>query len=626
MSKKLRLILSLISITIIFICVNILSNKYFYKNRIDLTAEKIFTISPETSILLKELQEPIKIRLFFTSKLANGLPVFTAYHARISNLLKQYSELSQGKISVELIEPEPFSTSEDLAESHGLEGVNIDNAGKKFYFGLSAENSTDERGTIAFFDPDRTQFLEYDLTKLITKLANSETKKIGLISNLPVRGGGDFKIDNSFAPPTPQWAFLNQLEEQYEVRDVPKNAEFIPDDIEILLIIHPHNFKESTLYAIEQFVLRGGKAIIFMDSSVNLSTQEIITSDLSQLLDNWGIRFSSDQVATSKAKAINVQSLSADSRLTSYPKISWLEVDSSNMAADSIVTENLKKIRFIEGGFFETIESSQLKMRPLIRLDSASSTIKADIQSRHNSELSMQDYNNFVPDGKEKILAAQFNGKIKASLSPDDLDYKDDDVKTIIKQRHLSESKQDVNLILVADTDMLRNEFWARVQDLFGQTIIVPEADNGAFVLNAVELLSGDNLLINLRTRGVQTRRFEVLDNLRKTAEERFQMQERELKEKLSNLERRLKDLQSTENTNELFSKQQRSEISNFRDLFMQTRNELRAVQLELTREINQLGNILAFANIFIIPIILIILSLFIPNFLRKRSAKRLCK
>ncbi len=623
MIKSLRLSLVIIVALALFIGVNMLAKSKLHQ-RYDFTQERLFTISPETTKLLKQLKEPLHIRLFFTSKLAQGLPVFGSYHDRVVNILRHYEALSAGKITLELIEPEPFSEQEDLAVAHGIEGVAIDEAGLKFYFGASVENSTDERKVIPFFDPEKAQFLEYDLTKTLTDIAKNQRKKIGIISNLPVSGGADFKMTASLNAPTPKWAIITQIEEQFTVRNIPKEAEFIEDDIDILLLIHPHHFSTKTYYAVEQFLLRGGKALIFMDSSVNLSAQEFITSDFERLLNHWGVKFSGNMVAAEKATAMNVQSLSASSRLESYPKITWLELGAQNMAKDSVITEPLQRVRMIESGFFAPTKTMKLQFRPLISTGEEAAAIKVDINAKDNAVESVKLFNDFLPQGKKLHLAAQLSGEIEALIDWNELDFKNDEIKQLLKQRHIAKSKQPINVILVGDTDMLRNEFWARIQQLFGQQVIVPEADNSAFVLNSLELLSGDNLLINLRSRGNEVRRFVLLDELQKKAKEQFQAEENILKERLKQMEQRLMKLQSQrQNNGELFNEDQVKEIASFKQLFLNARKELRAVQHNLNNEITTLGNKIAFANILIAPLIMMLMAVIFPPFLRNFRLKK---
>jgi ABC-type uncharacterized transport system involved in gliding motility auxiliary subunit len=627
MLKKIRFLIIIAAACIIFAGVNVISKSIFAGKNYDFTQAHIFTISDDTKKFLSQIKEPLHIRLFYTSKLAQGLPVFQSYYGRIENLLRQYERLSNGKITIEMIEPEPFSEQEDLAVSHGIEGVPIDAAGDKFYFGASVENATDDRRTIAFFDPERAQFLEYDLTKMLGDISNLERKKIGLLSYLPIRGGGDFRTSASFTPPTPQWAILNQTEEQFEVRDIAKNAPFIPDDIDILLLVHPHNLSLQNYFAIEQFLMRGGKALIFMDSSVNLSAQEVITSDFSTLLEHWGIEFSGENVAAEKELAIPVQSLASNSVLQSYPKLNWLEIGKNNLSKDSVITAPLQKLRMIESGFFAANEDSKLQFNPLISTDSTAASIKADIAAKDNAEESMKLFNNFVPEGKKLHLAAQISGNIDALINVDALELKDEKLKELLQQRFIKTPKQPINVVLVGDSDMLRNEFWARITELFGRQMITPEADNGAFALNALELLSGDNFLIGLRTRGNEVRRFTVLDEMRKSASEEFQREENELKMRLKEMEERLKQLQADQqNGDELFSEAQTKEIASFKQLFLKARKELRAVQHNLNDEIAKLGNLLALINIFTVPILIALLSIFLPKWLRNHNVKKVRK
>lgn len=624
MFKKISFFSIIFAAIIIFLGINIVAKNYLSNLKYDFTEEKIFTTSNSTKNFLENIQEPLTIKLFYTNKLAQDLPVFQNYYSRIENMLSEYEALSNGMIKVEKIEPEPFSEAEDIAVSHGVEGITVNAAGSKFYFGASVENSIDERKTIAFFDPERAQFLEYDLTKMLDSINNFNRKKVGLLSYLPVRGSSNFQTTGNLMSPRPEWEIVNQIEERFEVTDIQKNAAFIPDDIDILLLIHPHNLSIKNYFAVEQFLLRGGKALIFMDSNVNFSQQAAITSDFSKLFDYWGIEFSDNMIATSKKLAINVQTLSESSRLQSYPKISWLEITGDNLSKNSVITSPLQKIRMIDSGFFKAKNNVKLKFTPLITTGKSASVNKVDINNQNNPENSLELFNNFVPQGESLTLAAQISGNIDALIKINELNIEDENLEKILQQRYIEKSKQPINLILVADTDMLRNEFWARIQQVFGQKIIVPESDNAAFMLNSLDLLSGDDFLINLRTRGNKLRRFTVLDNMKKQAAEKFQREENRLKSKLTQLEQRLKELQLQQNENgKLFTDSQTEEISSFKQIFLQTRKDLRAVQHQLNSKIDKLGNRLALLNIFLVPLLISIVAIFLPAFLRKRHTKK---
>jgi ABC-type uncharacterized transport system involved in gliding motility auxiliary subunit len=615
---------SIITAIILCISANLAARTWLYGADIDLTEDKLFTVSPETKTLLSKLEEPLHLRLFFTPTLAQGLPVFQSYHERVQNLLEQYRTFAKGNITLEYITPAPFTEEEDMAVSHGLEGVQVDGAGSKFYFGLSVENSTDDRGVMPFFDPERAQFLEYDLTKLITDIAKPKRKVIGLLSYLPVRGGAGFNMSAGLQAPSREWAFLSLLEDQFEVRDLNKAAEFIEDDVDIVLLIHPHHLPVASYYALEQFLLRGGKAMIFMDAHVNLPYQEERVSELEGLLKGWGITFEKDSIIAKKENAIHVQTLSSDSRLTAYPKITWLQLDAQNMAKDSVITAPLAHMRLIESGYFTKNDASTLTMKPLLFTQENAASLPAKEAIVDTQEASLSLYNNYVPNGKAYPLAVQLSGDITPQFSVDDLEIKEKEIAQAVQKRHLSKAQAPLNVIMVADTDILRDEFWARTQQLFSQEIVVPEADNGAFVLNAMEFLAGDNLLAGLRSRGTKERRFLVLDDIRKNAEEQFRREEQMLKIRLKEMEARLKELQSSNNDkSELFTAEQTKEITSFKALFVETRRQLRTVQRQLNEQIKTLGNQLAWCNILIAPALLLLIALFLPRYLRTRYVRQ---
>jgi ABC-type uncharacterized transport system involved in gliding motility auxiliary subunit len=611
MLGRTRFLISLVIGIIAFIAVNMVARDAFYGARLDLTQEKLYTLSKETKAIIGSLKEPLHIRFFYSAEQANGLPVFQSYAAQVRGMLSQLGDLSHGNIKVDIINPAPFTEEEDMAVSHGVQGVPVDEAGTKFYFGMSVENSTDDRGVVPFFDPARDQFLEYDVVRLIHDVAHPEKKKVGMISTLPMNGSASMGM-----APTGPWAVLEQMEATFDVKVLPKETTEIPSDLDVLVLVHPYGLSEATLYALDQYVLRGGKTLMFLDSHLQFPMNDTKESDLKPLMEKWGVSLVPGKVAAEKDAAIHVQQEGADTRLMAFPNVTWLEMGQGYLSKDSPVTASLNKIRVIESGYFTRDDKAAVTMEPLLQTTPAAMAVDAASLKDGGDMLAM--YRNFVPDSKPLVLSAQLTGNVESAFDGTDI--------AKANKQHLSRSTTPMHVIALGDADMLRDEIWVQKQNVFGNALSVPTADNGAFVLNAVEYLAGDNALFGLRTRGTQSREFTALDAMKRQAELTFREREQQLKAKLQAMEGRMRELQSEQQDGkQLFTDAQQQEIKGFRAAFLETRKELRSVQHQLNRDIERLGSRLALANIALVPLLVLILAFLLPPVLRRgfRPKKR---
>ena len=607
MNKTARFTLSLLLATVIFLGINMVARTAFYRTRLDLTQGHLYTLSPATKKIVSSVKEPLHIRFFFSEAQANGLPVFQAYADRVRGMLKQLADLSGGTITVDFFNPSPFTEEEDLAVSSGLQGIPVDDAGTKFYFGMSVENSTDDRGVMPFFDPAREKFLEYDTVRLMYDVAHPARKKVGLISSLPLGGIGGLQ-----PMPQDEWTVLTQLKQSVNVEVISREATSLPKDMDVLMLVHPYNLSEATLYAIDQYLLKGGKALIFLDSHLQLPIDGERQSDFSALMKGWGIALEPGKVAAEKDAAIQVTQPGMDTRLRAFPNVTWLEMGGSYLSKDSIVTTSLNKLRFIESGYFTRSKDATVAMEPLVTTTPAAMSVNAALLKDGGDPLAL--YKNYMPGSKPLVLAAQLTGNVKSAFGAEGhgKDY-------------VNASTAPLHVIVVGDSDMLRDEIWVEKQPFGSNVLTVPTADNGAFVLNAIEYLAGDNALITLRSRGTQAREFTALAALKQQAELRFSEQEQQLKEKLRGMEQRMKALQSQEqHGKELFDTSQQKEIHDFREAFMETRKQLRTVQHDLNRDIERLGRRLALLNIMAVPLLVLIFAFILPGFIRNRGRRRL--
>lgn len=592
---------------VVFIALNILGNALLNTSRIDLTEGKLYTLSEGTKGIITSLKEPVTLRFFYSEEQANGYPVIQSYGARLKGLLSQYQTLSSGKVKVEFINPKVFSEEEDLAVSLGIADLTVDNVGNKLYFGMSASNTTDERVVIPFFDPDKAPFIEYELTRIIHDLSNPKKPKIGLMTWLPLQGGGGTMFDVQG-----QWVIFQQMKESFDVDVLDKDATTIPDDVDVLMVVHPdEKLQDDTLYAIDQFILRGGRALLFTDPYTRMDGIMHPASNLEKLYTAWGIEMPMKESVADPEAAIRVQNEERGSVLESVSNPVWLALQKGNFNSAEMVSANLEMMRFIVSGHFvpkkpaDGQKPSEITLTPLVLSGASAAAVDS-----HNLMFNF-DPAQFMREAKplqnRAVMAARLSGKAHTAF-PDRSG-----------EKHLAQSEKHINVVVVGDVDMLRDGFWVNKQNVMGKEVLIPTANNGSFVLNALDYLSGGGDLIGLRSRMTADRPFEKVEAMRLQAESKFRKQEDELKMRLSDLERRLTQLQSgdevktDESGDMLLSPQQEEELNRFRDEMISTRKELRTVQRSLREEIEKLEQELKLVNIGLMPVLVLLLALFVP-------------
>ncbi|MFK8069019.1 MAG: Gldg family protein [Gammaproteobacteria bacterium] len=621
MSKRFITLSSLILAIVLFLAVNILASGTLTSWRMDMTDNKLFTLSEGTRNILKELEEPITLRYFFSQKMLNSIPNLKNYGARVRDMLEEYEDASNGKLKLIISDPEPFSELEDEAVSYGMRRLPVSNSGELAYFGLAGTNTTDDEEIISFFQPEKEQTLEYELTKMIYNLGNPKDRVIGVISTLPVFGQSSPDGRSN----SPAWAVMDIMRGEYQVRDLGVQTSYIEPEIDTLLVIHPKSLKDKTLYAIDQFVLKGGKAIVFVDPMSE--TDETMPDPQSQmtmperhstmptLFDKWGIAFDTTKVAGDIEASIRVQSGNPNGP-QEIAYIPWMRLQPKHFNKDDFSTNQLTLINLGTTGFLQKEEGATTTFTPLISTSENSMAYERDAVIFVRDPTALLDQ--FESGGKPLLIAARINGKVSTAY-PEGRPAADEKDPTFV-----SESKEDINLIVIADTDILADRFWVQYQNFMGSRVPTPHADNAKFILNSIDILGGSSDLISLRSRGQYSRPFDRVQDLQRQAEDQFRAREQALQQKLQEAEQRISQLQqqNTENSGTLLSPEQRKEIESFQQEQLKTRKELRSVQHDLKKNIEQLGTKLKFLNIGLIPILIGLLAIGTAVFNIKRRAR----
>ncbi len=584
---------------ILFVGLNIFADNFFTNARLDLTQYGQFTLSRGTRNILAKLQEPVTLKFYYSRTAGARYASTAAYAKRVRDLLGEYVALGRGKLILQEIDPEPFTPEEDQASAAGLTPASTDR-GDVVYFGLSGSNSIDGHQTIAYFAAAREAYLEYDLSALIYHLATPKKPAIGLLTSLPMTG----------TPQNPQpLAAYAALSQEYDVTTLANDFTAIPSNIDLLVVAHPQEMSPPQLLAIENFVLSGHRALIFVDPLSELvqqgNPQAAVSSDLGPLLHSWGVDFPSNMVLLDRALAQQVAA-SNDPREPAVAYPVWLHLTPQDFDPRDPVTASLQNINMASTGEIAPMRGATTIFRTLI-----GSSDQANMMDRAQL-MNLRDPTHLIeavrPTGVRYALAARITGP----------------AKTAFPNAPGAVQKGNVQLVIVADSDIWDDRFWVHVTNQLGRPVAEPFADNGALILNAVENLTGSDDLISLRTRASSDRPFTVVQALRQSAEIKYRETQDRLQANLTQAQQALQQLQQGAGGNAIaLTQKQRDEIERIRRGMAETRSQLRDVQHNLRAEVDALGNRLAFLNIFGVPILVAGFALVLGLIRRSRRDRR---
>lgn len=600
---------------VLFVSLNLFGGLSLRGLRLDLTENRQHTLSPGTVQLLGKIEEPVTLRFYASRSLRDANPFLGSYADRVHDLLRSYAEAANGRITVEYIDPEPFSTEEDRAVGFGLQPIAADAAGAvSGYLGIAGTNSTDDVDVIPVLSPERETFLEYDLTRMVYNLAHPEKPVVALLSSLPLNGDPARQYRS--------WAVMQELGQFYDVRTLGGEIDRIEEDVDVLLLVHPQALAEKTLYAIDQFVLRGGKAMVFLDphsEAQGASQQPGLPADtfssLDRLLPAWGVTFDPQKVVADPEAARQVVFPGAG-REQVIDYLAWLSLDRSHLAAGEVATAELDLVNVASAGFLKPAEGAGTTFTPLIRSSASAAAIDAEQVRLYPDPFAL--IREFKPGGEALAIAARIGGELKSAFGDRAPEGASGGAE------HLTASREPAQIILVADTDLLDDRSWLATQRMMGQEIALPVADNASFVANGLDFLVGSDALLSLRGREVTQRPFTRVAEIRREAEQRFRAKEQELQNKLEELQQKLSSLQVSEAPDaSLLSEAQRSEIEGFRTQLLDTRRELREVQHALRKDIEDLRDRVRFFGIAAVPLLVALVAVVLALVRRARYRRR---
>jgi len=625
-------------ITGIFLLISVALISVFPRLRIDLTQDSLYTLSDGTRNIVRGLEKPVELLFFYSEEATADVPQLRTYGTLVQELLQEMAIASDGSLTLRMIDPVPFSVEEDEAVEYGVQRVPLSEGGEEVFFGIvaldpstvpaQAEESTTEKifKTIALVRPDQEEFLEYEVAKLITQVANPVPPVVGFLSTVPVDGGMNPETMRPVAP----LMIMDTIRQLYTTRRVEPDASSIDEDITILMLVHPQELGAQTQYAIDQFVLRGGKVLAFLDPNADSQAtpgedgvpvaQPNQASDLEALLAAWGVQFANTLVVADREQALLVN-LGESTRPVTHYGMMGLQRGSF---ANDIVTTGLQVLNLSSAGALTPVEGAQTTFEPLVQSSADSGLMDAPLFKALTDPTILLD--EFQADAERYTIAARVSGSVRTAF-PEGRPVvvaeptSDPAPATPAAEEpvaaHLSESNGPVNIILIADSDLLNDRLWVQIQSFFGQRMGQAFASNGDFIMNSLDNLSGNAELVTIRSRGRFARPFLTVMELQREADLRLREEETELLENLQQTEAQIAALSSTQEGNQL-SDEQRAEIDRFNAQQLETRRRLREVQLQLNQDIERLGSVLKFVNTALVPILLI-LGVLLMGFFRNR-------
>jgi ABC-type uncharacterized transport system involved in gliding motility auxiliary subunit len=622
---------TVLALALLFIALTVLFNYALRGWRLDLTQNRLYTTAPGTDRVLAGIREPINLYFFFSERAAGQLPQLKTYGVRVREFLEELAGRSNGKLRLHVIDPQPFSEEEDRAAELGVRGVSLGATGGQFYFGLAGTNSTDGHAAIEFFDPNKEQFLEYDVVKLVYELANPKKPVVAWLSSLPMGPGFDPQTAQMREP----WVIYSEAQQLFELRPLDQTATRIDPDVNVLVLVHPKDLSPTTQFAIDQYALRGGHILAFVDPLAEADPAGAggnpmaamgvdKSSHLTALLKAWGVQFNPGEVIADRGHALSVTMRQGQEPVE---HLGVLGLGKDSFASDDVITAGLSNVNVATAGYLEPIGGEQgcqpVKgakscFEPLLLSSTDAEPLPVERFRMLFDPATLRD--GFKPTGRRYAIGARVSGNVHTAfpagppagvtLPPGQLDLK--------------QSARALNLVVFADTDLLSDYLWVREQSFFGQRMTQAWASNGDLVQNALDNLAGSADLISVRGRASFTRPFERVEKLRRAADERFRAKEQELEQQLRDTESKLTTLQSKGDSAStvILTPEQEQDIEHFQTEKLRIRKELRAVRAGLDADIKGLGTRVKIINIVAVPAAFALAALLIALWRRRRRVK----
>lgn len=638
MSARRYAFFAALALLVAFIAANVIANSWFRSWRLDLTENQLYSISRGTQQTLDDLTEPVQLTLYYSRDAARTVPQLQVYATRVREMLQTFQARSHGRVRFTEVNVTPFTEAEDRANEAGVQAVPPYEGADPIYFGLVGANAIDDTRTIPLFDPQREAFLEYELTRLIYELENPERTQVALITSLPIDPAG-----SPMAGAGSQSVFAAEMGRLLEVTKLAPDFAAIPEDTDVLAIIHPGALTSSQLYAIDQFILRRGRAFIALDpasmqaamSSTGFDPFNPIAppptaSTLEPLLGAWGVTMAPTVVLDLEgALPVSVQDPNTG-QTGQAPQPLFFQIPPERLDREDLMTAWLRRgINFGLSGALTRSEREGVTVVPLVRTSGRTMRLPAEQALMRPTPM---DILNMWPasGGRVENVALRLAGNLttafpdgappqEAALAPESLSVEQsqtpDQLQAPAEQvAPLRSSTTPAQIVIVADTDFLADDFYVDPQS--GGTA----ADNAAFALNAIDVLGGSDALVSLRSRAPAQRSMRLLDDMERDAQRRIERRQQELETELQETQARLQELQARGRGSGFFAgdlgaeltPEEQVEVDRFRERESQIRTELRGLVRDLRGDIERLQALVIFINVWLAPLLIAAAGLFL--------------
>ncbi|MEQ1850925.1 MAG: GldG family protein [Chthoniobacteraceae bacterium] len=609
---------------VILVAVNWLGSRA--KARIDLTAERAYTLSPGTRAILAKLDTPVQVR-FYATRGENKMPVFLKQHAQVvQDLLDEFRQVAKGKIEIQKLDPKPDSDAEDSARLDGVEGRILELGEEPVYLGFSV-TMLDAKETEPFLDPREERQLEYKIARAISRVMTTDKPVLGIMSPFSMTGGMN-PMSMRTGRPSPPWLFHTEIKRSFNVKTVEMTVDKIPDDVKVLLLVHPKGISEPAQWAIDQFLLRGGKLVALLDPLAVLDPQAggqfgaTSSSSIDKLLTAWGLKFDSTKV---------VADMNYTAQTGQGPNPAVLALTENAVNKDDVLTSGATSMLFAFAGAFSGTPAEGLKQTVLMKSSKDSQFVDPMMAQMGGGQIKKD----FAASGTEQTLALRLAGRFKTAFpegkpkaaEPPQPDGKKDEKKPDAPaEQGLKEATMDGVVILVGDSDFIQDQLLGReMMAIGGQRFISLQGSNLAFAQGAVDQLAGDSNLIGVRSRAARERPFTVVSKMQADAEARYQSKIKELEAGLASAQQKVNELQRAKagekNQRFILSPEQQAEIANFRKKEADVKKELKQVRKSLNADIDSLENRVKWLNIAAMPALVVALGIIFSVMRRRKTA-----
>jgi ABC-type uncharacterized transport system involved in gliding motility auxiliary subunit len=613
MSARRFALVAAFAFLLMFVAANVISSSWFRGWRLDLTENHLYSLSPGTQTTLDHLSDSVELTLYYSRDAAARVPQVQAYAGRVREMLQTFAAHSHGHVRFREINVRPFSEQEDEAQQAGIQPVRADQNSDPIYFGLTGANAIDDRRTLPFFDPQREPFLEYEVTRLIFELEHPDRLRVALITALPMDPA---TAANPQGAPTGQSVFATEMGRLFTVQKLAQNFTSIPD-ADVLAIIQPWALSPPQLYAVDQFILRKGRAFVALDPASMVAAQSGFSpsglgspapsaSTLEPLLSRWGVAMSQDVVMDLDG-ALPVQTQGPNGQTQQAPQPLFFSVPAAQLDREDLMTAWLSRgVNFGLAGSLNISPRDGLRSHALAR--TSGHTMHMPAQQALMRPSPYEILQNWVPEQQRETIAARLSGTLQTAYpngAPEGADA---------LAQHLTRSLHPAEIVIVADTDFLADDFYVDPQSG------AAAADNASFALNAIDVLGGSDALVSLRSRAPSIRRMTTIDNMERDAQRLIQQRQEQLQGELEDTQQRLAQLQARGRGSGFFSgnlgaeltPEENAEIERFRAQVVSVRSQLRGVERDLRSGINSLEAWIVFINVWLAPILVAGIGLFL--------------